>query len=621
MSFLFPAFLIGGLAMAVPIVLHLLRRDVAPEVPFSAVHLLHKTPIERSKRRRLRDLLLLAARIAALLLLAAAFARPYRAGATPPSRIAIVAVDRSFSLGAPGAFDRARQLARTAVDEAGSARVAVIAFDERADVSAPPGSAADARDAIDRLTVGFGATRYGPALARAAELAGGDPGQVTIVTDLQRAGWEGEERATLASNLGIAVKDVGAPAGNIAVSEVRPQPATVVVTIRNGGRAPYRGAARLTLDGRGVASESVALAPDTSRDVVIPYKPPAAGTLVASIDDPQGMPADNQRTVLLGSAARTRVIVVRGGTGEGPSAGGSAGLYLDRALDAASSELPALEPVFVDGARFTKERPSLLSGAAAVVLLSTRQLDRGARDALLAFVRKGGGLIVAAGPDVDATVLAGILGTTTVIPTEERPRILAVTDLRHPIFRPFGSLTANLGQVAFTRAWRLPAAGWEIAASFTDGAPALMERREGDGRVLCFASDLDRRWNDFPLHPAFVPFVVESVRYAARATAAARERTIGEAPADVPSTPGVHVLPDGRQVVLNVDTRESSLSRITPQDFTDMLQRVDAAPSRAARIRAQLTEARQSYWQYGLVLMLVVLAAESVIGRASRSSS
>jgi len=138
---------------------------------------------------------------------------------------------------------------------------------------------------------------------------------------------------------------------------------------------------------------------------------------------------------------------------------------------------------------------------------------------------------------------------------------------------------------------------------------------------LCFASDLDRRWNDFPLHPAFVPFVAESVRYAARATAADRERTIGEAPADVPSTPGVHVLPDGRQVVLNVDTRESSLSRITPQDFTDMLQRVDAAPSRAARIRAQLTEARQSYWQYGLVLMLVVLAAESVIGRASRSSS
>ena len=74
MNFLFPAFLLGGLAIAIPIVLHLLRRDVAPEVPFTAVRLLRKSPVERSRRRRLRDLLLLAARVVALLLLAAAFA-------------------------------------------------------------------------------------------------------------------------------------------------------------------------------------------------------------------------------------------------------------------------------------------------------------------------------------------------------------------------------------------------------------------------------------------------------------------------------------------------------------------------------------------------------------------
>ena len=43
MSFLYPAFLIGALAIAVPVVLHLLRRDVAPEVRFSAVRLLKKS--------------------------------------------------------------------------------------------------------------------------------------------------------------------------------------------------------------------------------------------------------------------------------------------------------------------------------------------------------------------------------------------------------------------------------------------------------------------------------------------------------------------------------------------------------------------------------------------------
>ncbi|MEO7271298.1 MAG: BatA domain-containing protein [Vicinamibacterales bacterium] len=621
MSFLFPAFLIGGLAIAIPIVLHLLRRDVAPEVPFSAVHLLQPSPIERSKRRRLRDVLLLAARIAALLLLAAAFARPYRAGAVAPARMAIIAVDRSFSLSAPGAFDRARALARTAVDDAGSARVAVIAFDERAEVVAMPGSGAAARDAIDRLAVGFGATRYGPAIVRAAELAGGDPGRLTVITDLQRGGWEAEERPVLASTLEVVVKDTGVPPANLAVTQVRLQPPAVVVTLRNDTPAAYRGSVRLALDGREVASAPATVAPGGTDDVTIPYRAPAAGTVVASIDDPSGLAADNQRVLLLGAATRPRVMIVTSGTRDpGGRPAGSSGLYVETALDAASSQAPALEPVFVDGGRLSRERESLLNGAAAVVLLSTRLVDRETREALSGFVRRGGGLIVAAGPDVDPTILSGLLGTPSSPPsiaTEERPRILAVTDLRHPIFRPFGSLTANLGQVSFTRAWRLPPAGWDVAASFTDGAPALLERRQGEGRVLCFASDLDRRWNDFPLHPAFVPFVVESVRYAARAAGTSRERTIADAPAGVPPTPGVHRLPDGRQVVLNVDTRESARSRVTAQEFADMLQRVDAAPSRVAHVQAQLTESRQSYWQYGLVLMLVVLTVESVIGRAS----
>ncbi len=111
-----------------------------------AVRLLHRSPIERSKRRRLRDLLLLAgaSRRAAAAGRGVRAAVPRRRG---PGRVpcVIVAIDRSFSMGAPGVFDRARQLAATAMENAGAARVALVAFDERADVIAPPGSAADAR--------------------------------------------------------------------------------------------------------------------------------------------------------------------------------------------------------------------------------------------------------------------------------------------------------------------------------------------------------------------------------------------------------------------------------------------------------------------------------------------
>src|SRR3954462_3822982 len=100
MSFLYPAFLIGGIAIALPIVLHLLRRHVAPEVPFTAVRLLKRSQLERDDRRRLRELFLLIARVVALLLLAAAFARPYLLSATPGG-VLIVAVDRSYSMSGP----------------------------------------------------------------------------------------------------------------------------------------------------------------------------------------------------------------------------------------------------------------------------------------------------------------------------------------------------------------------------------------------------------------------------------------------------------------------------------------------------------------------------------------
>ena len=623
MSFLFPAFLIGGLAVAIPIVLHLLRREEAPQVPFSAVHLLRPSPVERSKRRRLRDLLLLAARVAALLLLAGSFARPYQAGAVPAVPLVIVAIDRSFSMGAPGAMEKAQQLARAVAEGAGAARVAAIAFDESAEVIAQAGTSGEALRAIEQVAPGFGATAYVPVVARAAELAEGDPARLVMITDLQSAGWAGEHQVLAPSTLELDVKDVGAPAGNVAVLHARVQPSQVLVTLLNSGPTPYSGRLRLSIDGTDAASATVSALPGATVDVPVRFQAPASGVLSVSVDDPAGFPADNTRFGLLDAAARSQVLlVVAPAAGATTNANPASGFYVRRVLEAGAADEGAFEATSVDGAAFTSLGAEALSRYAVVVLLSTRGVDRQGRDALLAFVRAGGGLLAAAGPDLDARLLTALVGGAAARPDdvpEGGPRVLAVTDLRHPIFRPFGPLTANLGQVRFDRAWRIAAEGWSVAAAFTDGGPALLERGEGRGRVLLFASDLDRRWNDFPLHPAFVPFVLEAGRYAAGTPAFRRDVRVGDAPAGVPHRPGVHSMPDGRRVVLNVDTRESELSRVTVAEFAGMLEPVAASPSRAVRMRAQQTEARQSYWQYGLVLMLAALVAESMVGRASGS--
>jgi hypothetical protein len=203
--------------------------------------------------------------------------------------------------------------------------------------------------------------------------------------------------------------------------------------------------------------------------------------------------------------------------------------------------------------------------------------------------------------------------------TIEVPASVALSpiDLRHPVFRPFGALSANLGQVRFVRAWRVASDGWDVAARFTDGNAALVERREGSGRVVLFASDFDRQWNDFPLHPSFVPFVIEAVRYVSAVHDRGRDYIVGAAPAGTGPRPGVYrVAPDNRSVAVNVDPREGVTVGMDHREFAARIERVDTTASSSQDMRSAHLEARQSYWRYGLLLMLVALIAESFVGRA-----
>src|SRR5215831_6829020 len=71
-------FLAAGLAVAVPIVIHLLFRQKTRTLPIGSVRFLHQVVREHRRRRRVRQWLLLALRMLAILLLALLFARPYR---------------------------------------------------------------------------------------------------------------------------------------------------------------------------------------------------------------------------------------------------------------------------------------------------------------------------------------------------------------------------------------------------------------------------------------------------------------------------------------------------------------------------------------------------------------
>jgi hypothetical protein len=256
-TFLSPLFLVGALAAAVPVVLHLLKRHAEPRVKFAPVALLRDAPVEHTSARRLRQIALLMLRVAVLVLLALAFARPFfpSAGTIAASGVTLVALDTSFSMSAPGRFARAQQLARDVVTHAPAGNdVAVVTFADRADlVQRPSADRALALAAIGAAAPGFGGTRYLAALNMAAQALAGRPGDrvtITVVSDLQESGWDGGDRASVPEAVRVDIRDLGAMPDNLAVVGLRAEGDRVVATVRNAGAAPRDTKVRLTLDGR-----------------------------------------------------------------------------------------------------------------------------------------------------------------------------------------------------------------------------------------------------------------------------------------------------------------------------------------------------------------------------------
>ena len=629
LSFLSPLFLAGAATVAVPLILHLLKREPEERVKFAVVRLLKEAPVEHTEKRHLRELLLLALRVAALVLLALAFARPFFAtgAAVASSAATVVALDTSYSLSAPGRFEHAKQLAKDALAAAPAGDlVGVVTFADQAEIAAK--TAADrvlAAAAIDQAAPGFGATRYRAALSAASQALGGRHGTIVVVTDLQENGWDAGDRASVPEGTTITVADVGALPPNLAVTAVRPLADRLVATVHNGGPRPRDARVHLTIDTRPPLDAVVSLGPNQSADATFAGAPRGVSATVA-VDDPAGIQADNVRYAVLGGTGRPSVLVV---TGSGDVA--REAYYVQHALAAGTPATAAFQVASVGSAQLAGWSDDRLAAHAAVLLLSTRGLEHRGREVLASYARGGGGVLVAAGPDIDGDVVSDVLGSgstlriVTVNGTRPATRTLAPADVRHPVFQPFAGNSGTLGLVKFQNAARISGNACQTLARFTSGDTALIECPAGDGHALVLASDLDNRWNDFPLHATFVPFLHEVVRYLASARAHASDYLVGDAPAGVKKTPGFASWSDparpgtaARRIAVNVDPRETDPARLSIDDFQSAVTRLKEAGKPEARVEAREQEDNQHLWQYALALMAIMLTVEAVV--ASRTA-
>lgn len=678
MQFLAPLFWIGALVVAVPIFLHLTRRQTKRPIPFSSLMFLKRLPVQEIRRRKLRNPLLLFLRCLALLLIVGAFARPvldswWVAGTRGEgSRSVAILLDASLSMNREDVWPRAVEAVEGKVSSLdGDDEVRLIQFGTRAEVLTTwerDGSVV--RQLVSGLAPSFESTSYGEALrmgSRILEEASNRQREIYLITDLQAEGLDLDRisEILIPGDVLIEVEDVGEETENLFVDEVRLQrqvyedvyPHSVVVRISSGRglsseeeTTETNGEVLLYLDGELLDRKKFGL--DRSGVTTVTFDPfelpedTVRGRLVLEPSD--SLEEDDTYYFVLEPTEPFEVRLLSDSVDRD--------LFFLNALSSGSNLPFSVSPA----------SPESKIDQAVAVLNDVRQPNPSAIEDVL---ERNGGVIIALGDRAQSDYYNRNLGELLPARIGEKryarsggAPFVSITEVstEHPIFAPFRDLEEKaLNGVQFFGYWQLePSQDSNVLARFSDGAPALIEKKVNGGTVLLFASSLDRVWSDFPLRNAYVPFWQQIVLHAAdwRPQSASltvnqvfgledllgeaapgearswdlldptgqRLVTLGEdSPEFIPlSRPGYYEIRYERQtnwLAVNTDRVESDLTRLSAEELQSALENEQVQPEvTAAADQLVASESEPIWWMLLTAVALLILLESFVANRERR---
>ncbi len=603
MSFLAPLFLLGGLALAVPVVFHLIRRTTRERTPFSSLMFLFPTPPRLTKRSRLEHLLLLALRCLAILLLALGFARPFlkQAVSAPPpgtARRVLLLVDTSASMRRatlwPDALGKVRDFLRhtTPLDQVSvftfdRQLVPLVSFDQWNASPAGDRAALVQRKLAD-LSPGWSSTRLDSALIQAAETladaegkAASSAGEILLISDLQEGshleqlqGYEWPKRISVTVE---ALKSKHA--GNASLQlmadsdSASPAPERLRVRVSNTSDATREqfqiGWVRNGTRGFSGPAADAYVPPGQSRVITVPAPPAVvSGSRLVLQGDEEDF--DDAAFSVPLEPVRLKVLYLGNEQAGDPR---KPLYFLRRAFQETGRqaiEVRAQPP----GAAVTL---SDLQDASLVVVADA--LPDGLADALHADAERGKTLVcVLKNPDAGPT-LARLAGIGVVEATEVRPNtyaMLADIDFRDPLFAPFADPKfSDFTKIHFWRYRRLDPtrfSGARAVAKFDSGDPALMNVPVGRGQLLVLTSGWQPEDSQLALSTKFVPLLYSMLEAAGVRLSPPRLYHVGDV---IPLSQGLRSPAGGGEVVtpegarVRIDSGQTNFAAaLTPGTYT-----------------------------------------------------
>ncbi|MEX2177048.1 MAG: BatA domain-containing protein [Pirellulaceae bacterium] len=606
MGILAPLYLAGLAALAVPLVLHLVRRTPRGRQVFSSLMFLSPSPPRLTRRSRLDQILLLLLRLAALALLALAFSRPFLREAASlsldhmPGRKVAILVDTSASLRRGDLWQQAQRLAEIEIDDLNPQDdVALFAFHDRLETlvdferktgRAPAGKADVVRQKIRALRPGWGGTDLGGALVRlAGELevladqaesdpqplivAIGDFQQGSRLDKLQSYAWPEKVRVVpravtlrqttnaYAHLLQSAEDESDAELRVRVVSAADSSADQFFVAWEQGDEIRSRNKSESKL--KAVGEVAVYVPPGQSRVVKLPRPELAlqSDRLLLWGDDHE---FDNTHYVVAPEKRVVRLLYVGA-----DAADDAQGLQYYLRLAVAGDPLRQVEVVPLAG------EDSLGEPAPELVVVS-RAVSSALRAMLVDYVEQGGTLLIAPANREAAAAIPALVEVVTLAVVEnaaaqssgEEYLLLGEIDFTHPLFVPFANPRySDFTKIHFWRHWPIKALtsgqgdegatngrGYAVVARFDNGDPAILEQTWGKGRVIALATSWRPEDSQLALSSKFVPLVGGLIDLAS-GTPATLAGAVVHAPVALAqagdSAESVVHKPDGKQIKLS----------------------------------------------------------------------
>ncbi len=646
MSLLAPLFLLGLAAIALPLWLHRLQTQSSDRKPFSSAMLLETAKQQVHVRRKLKYIALLCLRVLLLALVALAFAKPFleREPDVVTSTDAgthIVLVDTSASMQTAGVFEQAKAEARRAISDApADALLQVVAADRALRVASELGTDKSAHvAAIAALQASDLRLDYGEAMTAVERLSAGLPQPVTLhfVSDFQASGMPSRFADLIPAGVSQMLPHVtgtGEPV-NWSFEYVRSTADGMDAGLRAYGDRERVADVALIANDSVIDTQSLSGTGPHNLQFAAPVYAEGENRITLRITADDDLAVDNRWFHVIDNEPPMAIPIVT------TDVAGLPMIYLSAALE--SSGEYKVEPVVADDFDVR-----ILGRYRWLVVDDIGAVGPALENALVAYLENGGNLLAFAGDRAAGLdrlpVSAHRLDAAS--PGLQDGDFLTVSQLdsRHPVL----TQTEGWQSVTISRSLSLQAgADDQVLMRLSNNEPFLLERRVGKGRLMLLPASLDNRWNDLPVRPVFVSFIIEAGRYLSGLSQIEKTYTAGASlPLGAASgTSGQVIDPDGNNVLsladttrdqqikldkpgfyevytsqgqtvvaVNVDPRESDPLKVS-QETLDRWQAATAGqtPSGTLTYRAEQTET-VALWHWVLLILGLVVIAESVLG-------